>query len=114
MLLNFEPETLNFRASPLVGYPCKGAADLGKFARQLDPLAAVGAGEELTIHNDCMLESGRDRRDGSRSTPCECSARWAAAVFPKCDRRPQSAVSSRGRRARRRRSPRASLSYRLV
>src|SRR5262249_26381275 len=59
MLLNFEPETLNFRASPLVGYPCKGAADLGKFTRQLDPpLATVGAGEELTIMTTCENQVG--------------------------------------------------------
>src|SRR5262245_20553773 len=43
-----------------------------------------------------MLESGRDRQRGSRSTPCEYLVQWAAAVFPKCDRRPKSAVSNRG------------------
>jgi hypothetical protein len=48
--LNFEPGTLNFRAPSSVRYPCKSAADLSKFARQLDPpFAAVGAGEELSV-----------------------------------------------------------------
>src|SRR5262245_35363525 len=47
---NFHPGTLNFHFRSSVGYPRKRAADLGKFARQLDPpLAAVGAGEELTV-----------------------------------------------------------------
>ena len=41
--------TLNCRAH-VSWYPRKGAADLGKFARQLDPpFAAVGTGEELSV-----------------------------------------------------------------
>src|SRR5215468_6250952 len=59
MSLNFEPETLNCRARPLVGYPRKRAADLGKFARQLDPpLSSVGTGEELSVMATCQNQVG--------------------------------------------------------